>query len=972
MSGNQGNTLSADQCEVLDAFSKALQRETHNLKENPELLWQQMYNRLQWEGDAVLEELKPALQERSRADARPWFRCDTPFRESQSLLRTIQTPSEKIFSCTFSPEGDSILVGDEDGVIRIFQTSTGKQVHTIEVKDNVNAYHFSPNGLTIKTICQDGLIQVWETASGKQLSTFNILPDIEVSAFSQDGHLLLTYHKDKTLILWNVETGEYLSVLANEAGNVEACSFSPNGQLIATIGSQVGLGFQLRVWSVVTREQLYCVDSRSGFHTCNFSPDGQLLVTDYTIWDVKTGQEAHTLSWHDKFVSHCVFSPDGRFVASAGFSDETVRIWNVETGQLFCTLTGHTSAVMACAFSPDGQFVLSASMDKTLRLWTIPGEPMQEAEEDNSGGVLSCGFSPDGNLIAAGFGHGELLLIDAATDETLHAIDITSDPVTCCTFSPDSQYIAYAGQDWVMEVRDTQTGEEIITFDLDADTKTLNCDFSPDGKYLIASTKGFEILVWDFISKEEDVLRKFEAHDGQVNCCKFSPDGQWIASGDWDSNLLIWNLKTGHILHKLIGQTVSVFCCSFSPDGKHIISGNSDGSVKIWAMDSGDLIQSIEAHAINVSECVFSPDGSFIFSSGEDTFLKVFDAKSFNLLTQFPFAGQLVSFGLHPFKPKLVCGDHFGVMYKVELMGIAYQPIFVTPVTSNNHLLVRCPACLQEHKIEKAQLGKTLTCHSPDCGLLLRINTFILGGEIEQVQAIATSDDIDWLRDQVRTHQEKGDLETALEAADRILELQKNDAIASHARLAILVQMGRYDEAIKTGDRYIQLNIVDRSNPAEIYLLMGMAFAGNEKFGPQRFDSALTWLQNSLLVQETSQAWLQHGMALANLGKPESALESYLKARALQTESEKYQIDLAIGFNQLHLENVSAAEVEFRTTLAHGNKDPLAYFGLGLSLVLSGKADQSVQWFKDFLRNAGPEHQEYVSQAKLIVEKLRG
>jgi len=64
------------------------------------------------------------------------------------------------------------------------------------------------------------------------------------------------------------------------------------------------------------------------------------------------------------------------------------------------------------------------------------------------------------------------------------------------------------------------------------------------------------------------------------------------------------------------------------------------------------------------------------------------------------------------------------------------------------------------------------------------------------------------------------------------------------------------------------------------------------------------------------------------------------------------------------------AELEFRNTLADGNKDPLAYFGLGLALVLSGEGRKSLQWFKSFLQHAGPEHQDYVAQAKLIVDKL--
>ena len=36
---------------ILHAFSRALGREVHVLTGHPELLWQQLYNRLQWEGE---------------------------------------------------------------------------------------------------------------------------------------------------------------------------------------------------------------------------------------------------------------------------------------------------------------------------------------------------------------------------------------------------------------------------------------------------------------------------------------------------------------------------------------------------------------------------------------------------------------------------------------------------------------------------------------------------------------------------------------------------------------------------------------------------------------------------------------------------------------------------------------------------------------------------------------------------------
>jgi hypothetical protein len=45
-----GNDYKTQQL-ILQAFSRALTREAHILRQHPNLLWQQRYNRLLWEGD---------------------------------------------------------------------------------------------------------------------------------------------------------------------------------------------------------------------------------------------------------------------------------------------------------------------------------------------------------------------------------------------------------------------------------------------------------------------------------------------------------------------------------------------------------------------------------------------------------------------------------------------------------------------------------------------------------------------------------------------------------------------------------------------------------------------------------------------------------------------------------------------------------------------------------------------------------
>jgi WD40 repeat protein len=90
----------------------------------------------------------------------------------------------------------------------------------------------------------------------------------------------------------------------------------------------------------------------------SFSPDGRLVLTssvdgDARLWTAATGRTLHRLSFHVATVSQAVFSPDGRWVVTAG--PTTAGLWQVSRGQLVYSLGGTNGQLLTAAFAPDSR-----------------------------------------------------------------------------------------------------------------------------------------------------------------------------------------------------------------------------------------------------------------------------------------------------------------------------------------------------------------------------------------------------------------------------------------------------------------------------------------------------------------------------------------------------------------------------------------------------------------------------------------
>ncbi|CAJ2501253.1 Uu.00g041060.m01.CDS01 [Anthostomella pinea] len=120
------------------------------------------------------------------------------------------------------------------------------------------------------------------------------------------------------------------------------------------------------------------------------------------LWDPESHgtKPLARLLGHQKGVNHCVFSPDGNYIASCGF-DNQVKVWDRD-GKFLATLRGHVAPVFQCSFSADSRLLVTCSRDTTLKIWNMRTFKLQGDLPGHDDEVYAVDWSPDGSVVGSG------------------------------------------------------------------------------------------------------------------------------------------------------------------------------------------------------------------------------------------------------------------------------------------------------------------------------------------------------------------------------------------------------------------------------------------------------------------------------------------------------------------------------------------------------------------------------------------
>ena len=319
-------------------------------------------------------------------------------------------------------------------------------------------------------------------------------------------------------------------------------------------------------------------------------------------------------------VRSVVYSPDGRWMASAS-ADGTVHLWsNKGSASTMKRLDGHRARVRSLAFSPDGRQLVSGSDDHTVRLWQNLDEEKPDGETLvlHQGGVWAVAFAPDGARLASAGADHTVVIRGLGAEADSVGLDVGAGVrIRTLAFSPDGAVLAFGGEDGTVRLwRWKEPGSQPLAWN--AGQGILHTlAFSPDGGLLASGGDSLLVRMWRMNRPDllPDLTRTLRGHEGPVHAVAFSPDGTTFASGSADHSVQVWNVERLDINPILLQDHAAwVWSLAFSPDGTRLASAGADRTVRLWNIKPDRLAAQI-CTAVNGREIL--PDEWDQFVGGD-------------------------------------------------------------------------------------------------------------------------------------------------------------------------------------------------------------------------------------------------------------------------------------------------------------------------------------------------------------------
>src|ERR1043166_14222 len=270
--------------------------------------------------------------------------------DGSGLTKRLQGKADRILSIAFSADGNLMVAGGGTparfGEIQFWDLREGKLLRTAEAtSDTVFGASLSPDGTKVAVGCSDNTVRVFETSTGKELYKISSHENwVLATVFGIDSKRFVSVGRDRAAKLIDANAGQFLENVNQMRGELAAVARHPKKDEIVIGGEdRVPYLYMMdRARNMKVGEEATLVrklDPQDGaIFALDWSPDGKHVAVagaapGVNIYDVDTGARIASCKGHTAGIYAVAFSPDGTRLASGGF-DGQVRLYRAAD----CTL----------------------------------------------------------------------------------------------------------------------------------------------------------------------------------------------------------------------------------------------------------------------------------------------------------------------------------------------------------------------------------------------------------------------------------------------------------------------------------------------------------------------------------------------------------------------------------------------------------------------------------------------------------
>jgi WD40 repeat protein len=304
-------------------------------------------------------------------------------------LMSISEHNEYLSTLVFSPDGRYFLTVSSDGILDIWETSSGELIKTtfINEKDQILSAVFNPIGSMLIFITQNGLIGKWEyDRVDSEITQIGTMDSFYPKNFYGKSEYNLTINpKGDTVVIsnaqridfWNVRNNEILFSLEDFRYSIMNVTFDLTGEkLFVSTGDMNFAGWAAYEFCMSQHELLLkLTDETSRVSNLIFSPSGDRILSTCEnqgyLWDSSEGNLVGRLEGHSSWIKSASFIKNGNLILTTG--DNSLRIWDAYNCVEKFSSIGSSDHYPLASVSSNGLVVATIIPDKLNRIefWSL-------------------------------------------------------------------------------------------------------------------------------------------------------------------------------------------------------------------------------------------------------------------------------------------------------------------------------------------------------------------------------------------------------------------------------------------------------------------------------------------------------------------------------------------------------------------------------------------------------------------------